>query len=243
MLAAWIYRMATDAQRNFQSQVTPDSPPARIDNALSLLNEVLEELGRLRIRNGIGKDHVHLELSQHEAVTCVEAFFALANNMVLPDFAPTMLDKNLLLALPAIFSSPYVNVDPVLKVLYYNALFYGLQETRPPGGRVVRTAYLKLLEAVPAWLDAPSGRSMDAFTAALTTWTALTNHDYQLSWRFHCKSCHHIKTEGIDNLDITPAKSFEEETNRNDLRYLYWHILCTDLTFRLFYARPTVVST
>lgn len=124
--------------------------------------------------------------------------------------------------------------------MYYNALYFGLHQIRGPDP-VAQGMYLKLLEAVPAWLDAAADTEMDGHTAALTAWTAINNHDYQLSWKFHCKSCHYIKTRKIDQIDVIPARTFEEESKRDSMRFLYWHILSTDILFRLFYGKPTVV--
>lgn len=235
--------MATDVQRNFQSQVIPDSPLAGIDDAMLSLNEALQNLGRLRVRNSddtrFGDD---LGLSTSEAAKCIDAFMDLASNMLLPDFDLGFLDVDVLRALPGVFHSPYVNIEPTMKVLYWNAIHYGLQEVRGFKDPLVQTAYLKFLEAVPAWLDSSSENVIDGYTASLSTWTTLTNHDYQLAWKFHCKTCQYIKMNKIDNLDLLPAKSFQEEDTRNNYRYLYWHILCTDMTFRLFFGKPTVVS-
>jgi len=119
--------------------------------------------------------------------------------------------------------------------------FLGLQQLRGPGDPVAQGMYLKVLESVPAWLDTTIYTDMDGHTAALTAWTAINNHDYQLSWKFHCKSCHYIKSKNIDQLDTVPAKSLEDEQKREGSRFLYWHILSTDMLFRLFYGKPTVV--
>jgi len=101
---------------------------------------------------------------------------------------------------------------------------------------------MKVLESVPAWLESPSDTSMDIHTAALSAWTAMTCHDYQLAWKFHCKSCQHVKSNGIDQLDVIPAKSFEEESRKDTDRYTYWYILSIDTFFRLFYDKPTVLQ-
>lgn len=123
----------------------------------------------------------------------------------------------------------------------YNALFYGLQLTDGPGGDLTTKAYMKMLESVPAWLESPGDTNMDVHIAALSAWTAMTTHDYQLAWKFHCKSCQHIKSIGIDRLDTVPAKSFEEETERDVGRYTYWYVVSIDTFFRLFYGKPTVL--
>jgi hypothetical protein len=232
--------MASDVRRNFQSQTTPVSVPTpRIDDAMSSLNDALDDLGKLRIRTDACK--ANLNLTSTEARASIDAFVHFLQNMIVPDMFAIPIDIELLRMLPDIIKSPYVNIDAGMYVLYYNALYYGLHQIRGPGDPVAQGMYLKVLEAVPAWLDAQKDTDMDGHTAALTAWTAINNHDYQLSWKFHCKSCHFVKSRKIDQLDVIPARSFEEEDKRDSLRYLYWHVLGTDTLFRLFYGKPTMV--
>lgn len=127
--------------------------------------------------------------------------------------------------------------------MYYSAIHYGLCHIRGPGHAQTQAAYLKALEHVPAWLDTPTETDMDGYTAAMAAWVAINNLDYQLSWKFHCKACHWVKSRGIDKMDVTPAMTLEEERKRESIRYLYYHILSTDCLFRLFYNKPTIVST
>ena len=66
---SWIYRMASDVRRNFQEQNTPVSTPTlRIDDAMSSLNEALDELGKLRIRTKASE--IDLSLSPEEVKAC-----------------------------------------------------------------------------------------------------------------------------------------------------------------------------
>jgi hypothetical protein len=238
---SWVYQMATDTRRSFQNQATPVATPTpRIDNAMLSLNEALDDLGRLRVRTEAL--NVDFDLPPAEARSCIDAFTDIVNSMVVPDIFPhDVIGTKLLRALPDVIDSPYINIDPGMRVMYYNALYYGLQRVRGPGDALTTKAYVKVLESVPAWLDVPNETRMDGHTAALTAWTAINNHDYQLSWKFHCKSCQYIKARGIDQLDMTPAKTFEEESQRDAYRYLYWHVLSTDTLFRMFYGKPTVV--
>lgn len=204
------------------------------------LNDALDNLGKLRIRTDACK--VDLNLTVAEARLCVDSFIDVLVNMVVPDVFASSIDLELLRLLPEIVNSPYVNIDPGMYVMYYQALYYGLNDLRGPGDPVAQGMYLKVLEAVPAWLDTAGDSDMDGHTASLLAWTATNNHDYQLSWKFHLKSCHYVKMKKIDQIDTFPARTFEEEDKKENDRYLYWHVLSTDQLFRLFYGKPTVVS-
>ena len=233
--------MANVARRNFQT--TPiDAPMPRIDNVMSSLNDALEDLGKLKLRADLSTSRTNLDISKEESRQCIDAFIKFMDICTVPGIGTVVLDINLLRTLPDIIDSPYVQVAPGMRVMYYNALQYGLEQTRGPQDAMSQRAYLKTLEAVPAWLDDPTETDVDGFAAALTSWAAISNSDYQLSWKFHCKSCHSIKSRGIDHLDRVPAKTLEEESRREGTRYLYWFVLSIDCLFRLFYGKPTVVS-
>lgn len=209
---------------------------------MSALNDALEDLGKLRLRADLAHPKVSLTIAPEEAKQCIEAFIEMMNTLVVPDIFATALDIDLLRSLPNIIGSPYISVDPGIHVMYFAAIHYGLNQLRGPGSMLTKSAYLKALEHVPAWLESPTETDMDGYTAAMSAWVAINNLDYQLSWKFHLKACHSLKSRGIDNLDATPARTVEEEEKRESTRYLYWHVLSTDCLFRLFYGKPTVVS-
>ncbi|KAJ4341837.1 hypothetical protein N0V87_001501 [Didymella glomerata] len=183
---------------------------------MSALNDALEDLAKLRLRSDLTHPKVSLTIEPEEARQCIEAFIEMMNTLVVPDIFAIALDVELLRSLPNIISSPYINVD-------------------------AGAAYLKALEHVPAWLDTPTETDMDGYTAAMAAWVAINNLDYQLSWKFHCKACHWVKSRGVDKMDVSPAMTVEEEQRRESIRYLYYHILSTDCLFRLFYNKPTIL--
>jgi hypothetical protein len=148
-----------------------------IDDAMLSLNDALDELGKLRIRTNASK--VDLNLTREEARACIDSFIDIMGDMVVPDIFTTTIDFDLLKMLPDIINSPYVNIEPGMYVLYFNALYYGLTHLRGLGDPVAQGMYLKILEAVPAWLESPGDTELDGHTAALMAWTATSNHDYR----------------------------------------------------------------
>ncbi|KAF2866738.1 hypothetical protein BDV95DRAFT_583707 [Massariosphaeria phaeospora] len=247
---SWIYRMANETTLNFEkantcgpSSTASNTPAAQIGNAMSGLHEALEDLAKFRIRvDGNVREGHALKVTPDEGKACVEAFFEMVNALVVPDIFLICINMDVLRAIPDIIESPYVNVDPGIRILYYNALYYGIHKVRGAKTPLAQAAYRKVLETVPSWLESSAGGDLDGHTAALTAWTAINNFDYQLSWKFHCKSCQFLKMKGIDHLDVVPAKTHEEEDSRDGTRYLYWHILQTDLLFRLFYGKPAAIK-
>lgn len=121
-------------------------------------------------------------------------------------------------------------------------MHHGTQKGYNVEATFAHKAYLKILETVPAWLDAPSETELDFIVALLTSWTTISNQDYQLSWSFHCKLCHYIKANSVDVLDTVPAQTSQEETKRNEIRFLYYGGLNADAIFHLFYGKPILVS-
>ncbi|KAJ8115860.1 hypothetical protein OPT61_g2598 [Boeremia exigua] len=238
---SWVYRLANDTKRQFQSQTTPISTPGpQIDQEMSALNDALEDLGKLRLRGGLIQGKVIFNITPEEAKQCIECFIEMMNTVVLPAVFASALDINLLRSLPYLIGSPLVKVDPGIHVMYFAALQYGLSQTRGPGHVLTQTAYLKALEHVPAWLEAPTGTDMDGYTAALSSCAAINNLDYQMAWKLHLKACHYLKSKGIDKLDTVPASTNEEEERREPTRFLYWQVVAADCLFRLFWGKPSL---
>jgi hypothetical protein len=80
------------------------------------LNEALDDLGKLRVRTGIHS--AKLNLSPAEARSCIDGFVSVLSSMLAPDaFVTSVLGIDLLHALPDIIDSPYVNIEPVVRVL------------------------------------------------------------------------------------------------------------------------------
>lgn len=80
------------------------------------LNEALDDLGKLRVRTEALC--VDFNISPAEARACIDGFFDIMTSMFIPDaFANSMVDLNFLRALPEILDSPFVNVDPCMRVM------------------------------------------------------------------------------------------------------------------------------
>lgn len=88
--------------------------------------------------------------------------------IVIPDLFVSHPNTEILEALPDLMGSPYITLDPALRVAYFNALYFGLNQACGPGNPSSRAAYYKFLEAVPAWLSADSSSELDGHCAALT---------------------------------------------------------------------------
>jgi hypothetical protein len=83
---------------------------------MSALNEAIEDLGRLRVRTEALS--VDFKISPAEARSCIEGFVSVMTSMLVPDvFANSIVDVGLLRALPEIIDSPFVNVDPGMRVM------------------------------------------------------------------------------------------------------------------------------
>ena len=117
----------------------------------------------------------------------------MSEALFLPALSELCGEFEVLHVMPEIISSPYIDIDPCIRVLYYNALYYGLYKRHGPGNDLAQTAYYKLLESVPAWLAVAKGTNLDIGTAGITV--SLYSHirlDITNMWRLvdmdhHCK--------------------------------------------------------
>ena len=91
----------------------------------------------------------------------------MIDSMVIPEVFSKYIDLSLLQALPHVTNSPFVTIDPAIRVSYYAALYYGLHRLNGPDDGLAQAAYYKSLEAVPTWLNSATGTDMDGYTAAL----------------------------------------------------------------------------
>ncbi|KAH7114295.1 hypothetical protein B0J11DRAFT_540609 [Dendryphion nanum] len=247
---SWIFRLASDAKRNFEranmnthSNPTPENTPATatVDTAMSALEEALHDLGKLRIRSDQAlKEKDKLKIDPEKAKECITAFINLLDNILIPGLAGEFIDKEILYLMPSITDSPFIKIDPGMKVVYYNALYFSSHRVDGTGHKQAQAAYYLCLESVPAWLDSATGSLMDCQIAALTCWSAINNFDYQLSWSFHLKSCQTATSLLLPLLSSPPSPS--QESHHNTLRVLYWHLIQTDLLFRLFYGKPPAIK-
>jgi hypothetical protein len=80
----------------------------------------------------------------------------------------TMIDAELLRALPYIIDSSHAQVNPALRMIYYNAIYRG--QTCGSADEYKRAAgtYIKCLQSVPSWLSSAQGSQMDLMAASLT---------------------------------------------------------------------------
>ena len=70
---SWVYQMASNTQRQFQTQATPASTPTpQIDTDMSALSDALEDLGRLKPRTDLIRGKASLEIQSEEARQCLE---------------------------------------------------------------------------------------------------------------------------------------------------------------------------
>ena len=80
------------------------------------LNEALEDLGKLRVRTEALS--VDFKISPAEARSCIDGFVSVMTSMLVPDaFAYSVVDVGLLRALPEVLDSPFVNIDPGVRVM------------------------------------------------------------------------------------------------------------------------------
>jgi hypothetical protein len=92
-------------RRNFQDQATPGNMHiSQIDNAMSSLNDALNDLGKLRVRTDADTAAADFELTTSEYNDCVDSFVYLVRNMLIPDLVLSPLTPDFLRVLPVVVS-------------------------------------------------------------------------------------------------------------------------------------------
>lgn len=67
---------------------------------------------------------------------------------------------------------------------------------------------------------------------------AINNFDYHLAWQFHREACRFGDLLGIHDVDLSPARSPEEEAAKEAQRRLHWFLVEIDFLFRVWYDKP-----
>jgi hypothetical protein len=70
--------------------------------------------------------------------------------------------------MPHIIDSPYAQVDPAMRIIYYNAIQLAQSMGTESEVRLATRTYYKCLQLVPAWLEYAKGSPLDLFAANLT---------------------------------------------------------------------------
>lgn len=84
-------------------------------------------------------------------------------------FAPCPLsphiDPSLLTSLPDMIDSPYVKLDPALRLLYYNLVFHGRYIAQSTSAVAGNSLYFKCLREASAWHKTATGSVLDVVAA------------------------------------------------------------------------------
>jgi hypothetical protein len=100
-------------------------------------------------------------------LTLLLVFMNMFELLLVPNMFTFCAEFDVLNSIPDIIDSPYIKIDPCVRVLYYQTLYYGLYKIHGPGNKLAQEAYYKALESVPVWLAGATGTVLDVCTATL----------------------------------------------------------------------------
>lgn len=78
-----------------------------------------------------------------------------------------LLDAHILKSLPRLFASPYVQIDPAMKVVYYCAILFGKSCGTPIEQITIPKTYYKCIVMARDWLKSATGTEMDLLAAMM----------------------------------------------------------------------------
>ncbi|KAL4938459.1 hypothetical protein BDV06DRAFT_56477 [Aspergillus oleicola] len=245
----YVYQMVSGAKDSIETITgqgrlasNPESPwnQSTINSALTRLDTALVELAAPSPRpDGGATNDGKSTLPTSDVKHYIDTFL----NMILPclfifDTFSNTLDPDFMGAMPHIVDSPYAQVDPVMRVIYYGAIYLsqsiGTSEEQQLG---IKT-YYKCLQLVPQWLEWATGTQLDLFAASMIGWLAINNFDYHLAWQFHCEACRFGEILGIHDVDSNPPGAPQEEADKEEYRRMHWFLVEIDFLFRLWYDKP-----
>ncbi|PGH14915.1 hypothetical protein AJ79_02778 [Helicocarpus griseus UAMH5409] len=243
----FVYSMVNGAKNDIENLkvtgrfMSPGSPEAvrpAVERALTDLNSAL---GTLRERMP-GSDFDPAGAPESTvSLDDLERHIETVRYIPFSPFEP-LLDAHILKALPRLLASPYVQVDPAVKVVYYCAIFFGQSCGTPVEQSTTPQTYYKCIVMARDWLRSATGTEMDVLAAMMTSWLAINNFDYHLSWRFHREACRFSGIIGLHLVDKSLSSGREDEETKEEKRRIYWYLAQTDLMFRLWYDKPPALE-
>ena len=141
-----------------------------------------------------------------------------------------------------VVASTYIQVDPAIRLVFYNLLFHGYIFGPCKGPTTARRLYFQCIKAMELWKKADTGTFMDLVASVITSWTATHNLDKKLAWELHAHACSIAKGLKWHNIDVTPLPTGEDSVTRNKQRAAYWELVIMDLMLRLSWNRPSCIS-
>ncbi|KAL4922104.1 hypothetical protein BDW62DRAFT_207873 [Aspergillus aurantiobrunneus] len=244
-----LYRMISGAKDSIETLTSqhrltskPSSPWAqsKVDSAITRLDSALGQLAVPNPRPGTAAaECAKTSLPTSEIKRCIDTFLHLIlPHMTIFDSFTTVVDPDFLRVMPHIVDSPYADVTPVMRVIYYGAIYLGQSMATLQDHTSAIKTYYTCLQAVPKWLESAAGTQLDLLAASLTAWLAINNFDYHLAWQFHCEACRFGDLLGIHAVDSKPPGSPQEEAEKEAQRRLHWYLVEVDFLFRLWYDKP-----
>ncbi|KAK2794501.1 hypothetical protein FQN52_008079 [Onygenales sp. PD_12] len=216
-----------------QDSLTPENAPSNMNNAITALNSALEELGNLTVSSNEESLPEPRDLfTRDEARQCVGDAFDY------PPCSPFIygVDRDFMKAMPETIDSSLVQIDPAVRLLYFNLLFHGQNMGQRKSSTVANSVYVKCLQEVSAWQKSAKGTIMDIIAASVTAWTAISAFDYHLGWKFHRVACRFAT-----NLNLLPIGSQKTQQMDVPTKGLIMGMAHTDIMFRLFYDKPYAI--
>ncbi|RAH80430.1 hypothetical protein BO86DRAFT_400980 [Aspergillus japonicus CBS 114.51] len=245
--STWIYRMVSGAKDNIEhltSEASSSWTRSTVDNAITRLDTALVNLAAPSPR----PDHnVRDEPINRLPVSDIKRFIDVFLEVILPNLSifdsfATLVDSEFLRAIPHVIGSPYAMIEPVMQVIYFNAIYFGQTAGTGAEQRAAAKTYYRCLQVVPKWLASAQGSHLDLIAASLTAWMGINNFDYHLSWQFHREACRFGDLLGIHDVDSLPTGTAQEETEKDVKRRMHWYLVEMDLLFRTWYDKPTALG-
>ncbi|KAL5044363.1 hypothetical protein BDW71DRAFT_209366 [Aspergillus fruticulosus] len=243
---AFLYRMVSGAKDSIGTLTTQSSEPSSpwaqstVNSAITRLDTALVQLAAPfprpgnRPPNDPKSNLPKCDLKRH-----IDTFldYILPHVTVFDSFN-ALVDPEFLRVMPYIIDSPYAHVTPVMRVIYYCAIYLGQSIETDEQHRLATKTYYTCLQSVPKWLESAEGTQLDILASAFTTWLAINNFDYHLAWQFHREACRFGSLLGIHDVDTTPLGTPQEEADKEVKRRLHWYLVEIDFLFRLWYDKP-----
>ncbi|KAJ5243533.1 uncharacterized protein N7469_001860 [Penicillium citrinum] len=171
------------------------------------------------------------------------------------------VEESFLISIPDLKNNPHVQLDYTSQIIYHAVLVQGIlldPECQP--GIEISTELAELL-CVAGWkrfkITQPISSRRFLWQTHLTNFqisVALEGCDCDLSWEMLGLACRIARTLGYFSVDtdqgedrsLSPSVqntiADDTETDKNQKRFVFWHLFRTDCFFRLAFRKPNLIT-
>ncbi|KAL4970921.1 Zn(II)2Cys6 transcription factor [Aspergillus stella-maris] len=163
------------------------------------------------------------------------------------DMFQSLINRDLIEAIPDVIDSPQIHLDPVSYILYYAILYLGCSfcvssSDARQGFEFASSCYLACLRVLALWQPQADNSPTDFVAALFMVRIAMLGCDHDLAWRMHRYACDAARRLNLHNIDGGDYTGLQDIGRSDEGRRGFWQMIQIDLHVRLIFDKPATIT-